>query len=75
LHCEKWRKTTNFSLSSFDVWLNFGLQIPYEYPVLSAKIIKGKTKEILLLCSEYFMETKQDNMFNKSLIFFLCPAD
>jgi hypothetical protein len=52
-------------LSSFDVWLNFGFQIPYEYPVLSVTITKGKTKEMLLLYSEYFMEKKQDNMFSK----------
>jgi hypothetical protein len=56
------------------VWLYFGLQIPYEYPVLSVTITKEKTKEILLLYSEYFMETKQDNMFNKCLLF-LCPVD
>jgi len=75
LHCEKWRKTINFSLSSFVVWLNVGLQIQYEYPVLSATIKKEKTKEILLLYSEYFMETKQDNMFNTSLFFYVQLID
>jgi hypothetical protein len=68
LHYEKWRETTNFSLFSFDVWLNLVLQIPDEYPLLSVGITKEETKKILLLYSKYFMETKQNYMFNKSLL-------